>query len=172
MEIKAKEIKFVDVDALVLNPKNPNFHPETQIQRLSKIIEYQGFRNPVVVSNRSGFVVAGHGRIEVAKRLDMKQVPVIYQDFKDEAEEYAHMVADNAISEWAELKIPEIKLEIPNLPSLNIDMLGIKNLDKKAPEPTEVVFKYILEIECGSEIVQKELMTEMENRGYKVRPLI
>ena len=81
MEIKATDIQLVDIYSLVQNPKNNNKHPQEQIERLSKLIKYQGFRNPLVVSKRTGFVLAGHGRIEAAKLAGLKQVPVMFQDF-------------------------------------------------------------------------------------------
>ena len=55
--------KMVDVVELVPNPRNPNKHPEKQIILLAKLIEKQGFRKPIVVSNRSGFMTSGHGGI-------------------------------------------------------------------------------------------------------------
>ena len=91
-----------DIDSLVLNPRNNNIHPESQIERLAKIIRYTGFRSPVVVSKRSGFVVKGHGRIEAARKLGLTQVPVDLQDYDDEAQEWADMIADNKIASYAE----------------------------------------------------------------------
>ena len=70
IEIKSKDIKIVDVDLLIECPKNNNSHPEEQIERLAKLITHTGFRNPLVVSNRSGFVLCGHGRIAAAKKQD------------------------------------------------------------------------------------------------------
>jgi DNA modification methylase len=126
--IKAENIKLVDINHLVLNPKNNNKHPKEQIDRLIKLIEFQGFRNPVIVSNRTGFVVAGHGRIEAAKKLKMKQVPVIYQDFDSEAQEYAYMTSDNAITSWAELDLSMVNTEMLDLgPEFEVDLLGIKD---------------------------------------------
>lgn len=95
--------KIVDTDALVGNPRNPNKHPKEQITALAKIIKRQGWRHPIVVSNRSGFVVKGHGRLLAAKELGVKQVPVDYQDYESEASEYADLMADNKIQEFSEL---------------------------------------------------------------------
>ena len=53
--------ELVDIASLVENPRNPNRHPEKQIEALAKIIQYQGWRNPIVVSKRSRFIVKGHG---------------------------------------------------------------------------------------------------------------
>jgi hypothetical protein len=128
MEIKAKEITFVDIDSLIPNPKNNNKHPKEQIERLSKLIKYQGFRNPLVVSSRSGFVLCGHGRIEAAKLAGMKQVPVMYQDFENEAQEYAYLTSDNAIASWAELDLSLVNTEMLDLgPDFDIELLGIEN---------------------------------------------
>lgn len=141
--IKAENIKLVDINHLVLNPKNNNKHPKEQIDRLTKLVEFQGFRNPVIVSNRTGFVVAGHGRIEAAKKLKMKQVPVIYQDFDSEAQEYAYMTSDNAIASWAELDLSMVNSEMLDLgPDFDIDLLGIKDfviepIEKFEPQADE-----------------------------------
>lgn len=143
MKVKAESITMVDPKQLILNPKNNNKHPKEQIDRLVKLIEFQGFRNPVIVSNRTGFVVAGHGRIEAAKKLRLKEVPVIYQDFTDEAQEYAYLTSDNAIASWAELDLSMVNQEMLDLgPDFDIDMLGIKDfvvepIEKFEPQADE-----------------------------------
>jgi hypothetical protein len=92
----------VDVTELVPNPRNPNKHPDKQIALLAKIIRAQGWRQPITVSNRSGFVVKGHGRLEAARLLGAELVPVERQDYATEAAEYADLIADNRIAELAE----------------------------------------------------------------------
>ena len=91
--------EIVDIMKVIPNPKNPNSHPERQIEILAQIILAQGWRKPITVSKRSGFVVAGHGRLLAALLLKAKKVPVDYQDYATEAEEYADLVADNRIAE-------------------------------------------------------------------------
>lgn len=90
---------LVATDSLVENPRNPNRHPEEQIIALAKIIRHQGWRNPIVVSRRSGFVIKGHGRLLAARMLGVAEVPVDYQDYETEAAEWADMIADNKIAE-------------------------------------------------------------------------
>lgn len=93
---------IVDVAKLVPNPKNPNQHPDSQIQLLGRIIRQAGWRQPITVSKRSGFIVKGHGRLAAALLEGMKEAPVDYQNYTTEAEEYADLVADNRIAELAE----------------------------------------------------------------------
>ena len=94
---------IVKVEALTPNPRNPNTHPDSQIQLLGQIIRQTGWRAPVTVSKRSGFIVKGHGRLAAALLEGLKEVPVDYQNYANDAEEYADLVADNRIAELAEL---------------------------------------------------------------------
>lgn len=128
MKIRCAHDAIVPVNELKPHPKNRNKHPVEQIERLAKILEYQGWRYCVKVSKQSGFVTAGHGRIEAAKHLGWDKVPVNYQDYDDDAQEYADVQADNAIASWAELDLSSINFDITDLgPDFDIDLLGIEN---------------------------------------------
>lgn len=94
---------LVDIGKMVPNPKNPNQHPPKQIEALSKIIKAQGWRQPITVSNRSGFIVKGHGRLQAAFLIGADKVPVDFQNYATEAEEIADLTADNRIAELAEI---------------------------------------------------------------------
>jgi len=134
MENRVKEIKIVDVDSVIPNPKNPNTHSKEQIERLCKLIRNTGFRSPLIVSNQSGFLVVGHGRLEAAKVLKMKELPVIFQDFKNEADEYAFMTADNAIGAWSELDLAKISQDILRFEDFDVELLGLEEFKAIEPE--------------------------------------
>jgi hypothetical protein len=103
IEIKCSYTEMRDIETIVPHPRNPNTHPAEQIKRLAKIIEHTGFRSPIVISKRSGFVIKGHGRLMAAKALQMDAVPVDIQDYTDEAQEWSDMIADNRIAELSEI---------------------------------------------------------------------
>ena len=94
--------ELVDPALLVGNPRNPNGHPEEQTELLGNIILSTGWRNSVTVSRRSGFIVKGHGRQMAALRKGIPLVPVEYQDYASDAEEWADLTADNRLAELAE----------------------------------------------------------------------
>ena len=94
--------KIVPVEELKPNPKNPNRHPKDQVELLSRVIEAQGWRQPVKVSTRSGLIVSGHGRYEAALLLGCP-VPVDFQSYPSEEDELADLLADNRIAEMAEM---------------------------------------------------------------------
>ncbi|WP_442404587.1 DNA modification methylase [Lucifera butyrica] len=70
---------------------------------MAKIIKNQGWRAPITVSNRSGFVVRGHGRLLAAQLLNVSMVPIDRQDYATEAEEWADLIGDNRIAELSQL---------------------------------------------------------------------
>lgn len=114
--------EIADIDSLIPNPRNPNQHPEKQIELLAKIIKHQGWRAPITVSNRSGFIVRGHGRLLAAQYLGADQVPVDRQDYTTEAEEWADLVADNRIAELAEIDETLLKELIGDIQEGELDL--------------------------------------------------
>lgn len=100
--------ELVDINALRPNPMNPNTHPDDQIKKLAAIISGTGWRAPITVSRQSGLIVRGHGRRLAAIRLGLSEVPVEYQEYANEAEEQADLIADNRVSEMASIDIGKL----------------------------------------------------------------
>jgi DNA modification methylase len=149
MEIKCAHTELVDTDLLVPNPRNPNKHPDEQIKLLAKIMKHQGWRSPVVVSKRSGFIVKGHGRLMAAKLNGWTQAPVDRQDYATEADEYADMVADNKIAELSETDMAMVNEDALKFPELDIDLLGIPDFD-----PVEI---QTLEPQCDEDYIPENV---------------
>ena len=95
--------EIVPIGMMRPNPKNPNKHPQEQLEKLGKIIRGNGWRNPITVSTRSGLIVKGHGRLLTAELEEFKEVPVEYQNYESEEAELADLTADNRIAELAEI---------------------------------------------------------------------
>ena len=93
---------LVKTNELKPHPRNPNIHPKEQIQAFAKIIQTLGWRQAIVVSKRSGLITKGHGKLAVARYLEAREVPVDFQEYKDEAQEWQDIIADNKIAEMSE----------------------------------------------------------------------
>ena len=111
-----------DTHALIDNPRNPNRHGEEQIRLLVKVIGTTGWRAPIVVSARSGFVVKGHGRLSAARLAGWEQVPVDVREYADEATEWADMIADNRLAELADMDAAALKDLLGALDTGAVDM--------------------------------------------------
>jgi DNA modification methylase len=123
---------IVDITTLIENPRNPNKHPDKQLKLLAKIIQHQGWRQPITVSNRSGFIVRGHGRLQAARLTGVDKVPVDRQDYATEADEWADLVADNKIAELADTDDDRLKELVKELNAADFDLEIMAVLEREA----------------------------------------
>ena len=122
MKVNCSYTKLVPIEELVPNPSNPNLHSPDQVKRLAAILKFQGWRNPIVVSKVSGFIVKGHGRLEAAKQAGFEEVPVDEQDYETPAMEHADLIADNRIAELSEWNNTMLKDMLADLDTGEIDL--------------------------------------------------
>lgn len=122
-EIHCAHDAVIAIGELTPNAKNPNRHPDRQIELLARIIEGNGWRSPITVSTRSGMIVRGHGRYEAAKRLGLDRVPVDYQDYASEAEEWQDLLADNRIAELSHVDEDLLRGILQDI-DLNVELAG------------------------------------------------
>ena len=134
-EIKyhCKHDELIEANELISNPRNPNKHSSEQIELLAKIMAQQGWRNPVVVSNESGFIVSGHGRVQAALIMEDSRVPVSFQSFESPAMENAHLLSDNRLSELSEIDNTALKDLLSQMDTGELDM-DLTGYDKLALE--------------------------------------
>jgi DNA modification methylase len=93
------EIAWLTIDELKPFPDNPRQHPEAQIARLMRSIE-QVWTNPILI-DETATILAGHGRLEAAKRLGRTEVPTLTIGGLSAAEKRAVVIADNRLPEQA-----------------------------------------------------------------------
>lgn len=130
MKVHCPYDELVAIENLKPHPKNLNRHPKDQIERLAKILKYQGVRYPAKVSNQSGFLTAGHGRVEAAKLIGWTHFPVSFQDYESQDQEIADLHADNQIASWAEFDFSGLNMQVPEFgPDFDVDMFGVKNFE-------------------------------------------
>jgi DNA modification methylase len=124
--------QLVDVTSLRPSPNNARKHTKTQIRALAKSIETFGFAAPILV-DKGGNILAGHARLEAAKELRIKNVPVIYLDHLNEFQARAYMLADNKLTDRSSFDEPRLALELKELSHLALDF-DIEATGFEAPE--------------------------------------
>jgi len=159
--LKKFKIKYIPIDDLNPAPYNPRQISREEMVKLTKSINEYGFVDPVIVNNRTGNIVGGHQRVEAAKFLDLKEIPIIEVDL-DPVMEKAFNLALNKISgEWDLPKLKDILGEL-DLGDFDIELTGFDEIeverlmtsieldppdeDEKDREPTEIQCKCP---ECG-----------------------
>ncbi len=92
-----ERIEFWPLERLSAYPRNPRTHSDEQVAQIAASIVEFGWTNPVLVAG-DGTVIAGHGRLEAARRLGLDAVPVVVLDHLTEAQRRAYVIADNKLA--------------------------------------------------------------------------
>jgi DNA modification methylase len=121
------EVRYQHPDALRPDPRNPRAHGPRHVKQISKSIDAFGFNAPIAV-DESNCVIAGHGRLEAAKLLKLKEVPTICLGHLGEHARTAYMVADNRmtdLSDWTDDNLAAIMAELADADlSFDLDATG------------------------------------------------
>ena len=143
MKINCKHTKVVPIDSLRPHPKNANTHSPEQLERLAKILQYQGWRKPIVVSKLSGYIVSGHGRLLASRIAGFTDVPIDEQQYDNEEQELADLVADNRIAElssWNDIKLNDelagLKAKLTDVELTGYDDIDLSNLAESLFSPS------------------------------------
>lgn len=89
--------KKVSPKKLKNHERNPRAHSEEQLHSLMNSIQTWGWTIPAVVSEDL-VILAGHGRVEAARRLGLKEIEVAVVSGWDEFKQRAYMLADNQLA--------------------------------------------------------------------------
>ena len=92
------QIEYLPPGNLTPMPGAPRKHPASQIRSLRKSIEAFGFIAPILL-DADGRIIAGHARVDAAKKLGLDTVPVVRVEHLNEAQIKAFLVADNRLAE-------------------------------------------------------------------------
>lgn len=136
------EIVYKNVNDLIPYVNNTRTHSEEQINQIASSIKEFGFTNPVLIDAQGG-VIAGHGRIMGAKKLNLTEVPTIVLSNLTEAQKKAYIIADNKIALNAGWDEDLLQLELMALDELGFDYsnlgfdfdIDIEELDDEDFEP-------------------------------------
>jgi hypothetical protein len=108
------KVRYQNVEALKPYAGNARTHSDKQIAQIAASIGKFGFNNPVLV-DADNRIVAGHGRVEAAKRLGLTNIPTIRLDHLSDAERRAYVIADNRLAELAGWDREILKIELQGL---------------------------------------------------------
>src|SRR5450432_3041387 len=93
----AKDIQMWLVEKLIPWARNARTHSDAQIAQIAASIAEFGFNNPILVDSKAG-IIAGHGRLLAARKLQLTEVPVIVLDHLTETQKRAYVIADNQLA--------------------------------------------------------------------------
>ena len=121
-------IEIIEIEKVIPYARNPRKNTNA-ISKVSASLKEFGWQQPIVV-DKELVVIAGHTRLESAKLLNMKTVPIHIAKTLTPEQVKAYRLADNRVSQEAEWDDELLKLELGDLSKLNFD-LNLTGFDDK-----------------------------------------
>jgi len=116
------KIEQIPTEKLIPYARNAKKHDAAQVSKLAGSIREFGFNNPVLIDAQNG-IIAGHGRVMAAQKLELKDVPCIRLGHLTDTQRRAYILADNKLAEigggWDE---ELLGLELAELRDTNFDL--------------------------------------------------
>ena len=121
----AQRIELWPIEKLVPYARNPRTHSDAQVAQIADSIVAFGFNNPILVDTKAG-IIAGHGRLLAARKLQLQQVPVIVLDHLTEVQKRGYILADNQLALTAGWDEELLRIELAALQeeNFNLDLIG------------------------------------------------
>ena len=115
------------IDRLLPYARNARTHSPMQIDQIAASMREWGWTNPVLV-DEAGMIIAGHGRIEAARKLGLSEAPVMVASNWSEAKKRAYVIADNKLALNAGWNEDLLAAELTELQefAFNVDLLGFE----------------------------------------------
>ena len=120
-------VEYRKVETLIPYARNPRTHNDAQIAKIAASIVEYGWTNPILVDGGNG-IIAGHGRLAAARKLELADVPVIELAHLTSAQKRAYVIADNRLALDAGWDEEMLALELAELSEGGFD-LALTGLD-------------------------------------------
>jgi ParB-like chromosome segregation protein Spo0J len=127
-----RQISFIAIADLIPVPHNARKHSRAQVRAIARSIEAFGFNAPVLI-DKNRQIVAGHGRYEASKLLDLTEVPVIFLDHLTETQAKAYQLADNKLTDRSTWDDNKVALQLKELSEMALDF-DIEAIGFELPE--------------------------------------
>jgi ParB-like chromosome segregation protein Spo0J len=109
---------------------NARTHSEQQVLQIAASIKEFGFNSPVLVDGENG-IIAGHGRVLAAKKLNLDEVPTIELKHLTKTQKKAYILADNRLALNSGWDNDLLALELGELSDdeFDLDLLGFDDTE-------------------------------------------
>lgn len=116
------DYRNVDIDAITGYERNPRDNSKS-IDKVAASIREFGFLQPIVC-DEDGVILAGHTRYAAARKLGLKEVPVIYAGELTPSKAKAYRLADNKVGEGSVWLEDLLSAELEEIGDIDMALMG------------------------------------------------
>lgn len=185
---KKIKIENINVCELTAYGKNARTHSDSQVAQIAASIREFGFTNPVLIDAEGG-IIAGHGRVLAARKLQLAEVPCLRLSHLTETQRRAYIIADNKLAMNSGWDDDLLEIELAGLSEDGFDMgllgfsagelsaaLGLdEELDGEAPKldaGIDYKEKFAIIVDCADEAEQQATFERLDSMGFTCKVLV
>jgi ParB family transcriptional regulator, chromosome partitioning protein len=145
------QIEQIQLATLIPYINNSRTHSDEQVAQIAASIKEFGFNNPILV-DKDNSIIAGHGRLQAARKLGLTEVPCVRLEHLTETQRKAYIIADNRLALNAGWDNELLRFELNELDgNIDLSLLGFT-----VPELT-IAMGFGADFEPGTEDDQGKL---------------
>jgi ParB-like chromosome segregation protein Spo0J len=157
---------------LLANPNNWRVHPKQQKEALKGVLAEIGWVQRIIVNQRTGHVVDGHARAELAISNGEQDVPVLYVDLSEDEERLVLATLDpiGAMAATDQQKLDELIAEVNTGEEALQEMLSDMHKGiNDAVEELDKQMAYFVRVEADGAEHQEQIISWLTEKGYKCK---
>lgn len=123
------------IDSLKPAPYNPrkDIQPgDAEYEKLKRSLEEFGYVEPVILNERTGYIVGGHQRLKVLRELGVSEIECVIVDLPEEREKALNIALNKINNDWDKEKLSKLLEDLQDIDDIDITLTGfdLDEIDK------------------------------------------
>lgn len=117
------EVVTVPTSELLEYQNNANIHTHEQVDQIAASIEEFGFSSPILAwhnDDGEAEIIAGHGRLMAARKLRIKELPVVFLDHLSDEQRRAFSLVENQLTRLSEFDLGILESELESISGIDM----------------------------------------------------
>jgi ParB-like chromosome segregation protein Spo0J len=131
LEAHGLEITYLLIEELRPDPANPRRISDDELDSLTRSIRQFGLVDPIIARRKDKTVIGGHQRLIAARRLGLKQVPVVFLDLSVEQARLLNLGLNRIGGTWDQDLLARLLAELKEVPDVDLGLAGFSEDELK-----------------------------------------
>ena len=117
-------IEHVAIDDLRPEPSNPRRISDSELEALTRSIREFGFADPLLARREDRTVIGGHQRLVAARKLGLREVPVIFLDVSAAQARLLNVALNQIGGEFDQELLARLLADLQDVPDVDLSLTG------------------------------------------------
>ena len=121
------DITHLPIKDLRPQPANPRRISDEELESLTRSIREFGLIDPIIARREDNTVIGGHQRLLAARKLGIKQVPVVLVDLSAEQAHLLNLALNRISGSWDQDLLGRLLAELNAVPDVDLSLTGFSD---------------------------------------------